>query len=409
LLGWILILILLLILSGFFSSIEIAIFSLSTLKVKHLVHTKVPGAELLHKLRKQSHKLLITILIGNNLVNIGAASLATVLAIDMFGSAGAGIATGVLTLLILVFGEITPKAYATRNATKLALAASKPLYILMIILFPVIFLLDLITSLFVRKSQIQKPTITEDEIKHIVKVGSDEGQIEKQEKDMIYKIFKFNDLEAKDIMVPKHDVFILDEEFKLSDILHDVLHETYSRIPVFKGNYDNISGIVWLKDVLKELTKDNRTFRLKKIVRPALVIPETKKIDSLLVDLQETRNRMAIVVDEYGSFAGVVTMEDILEQIVGEIYDEDDKINKNIVSINKNEYLVYGSTPIIQINDKLKLDVKSKDDFTTIGGLILDKTQKIPKANQIIRFKNFTAKIKELKKNRIEKIIIKKI
>lgn len=400
-------LIILLVFSALFSGVEIAVFSLSPIKIRHLVEKKKKFAEELYKLRLDPHKLLITILIGNNLVNVGAAAVATKLAIDFFDSHAVGIATGIMTVLILIFGEITPKAFAITHAEKISLLATKPLQILKTALFPIIFLLDLIPKSFGKKTE-KVPSISEDELKSIVKVSAEEGSIKGKEREMIHNIFRFDDIEVKEAMTPKKDMFMLDENMRVKDVVEDIITANFSRIPLYSERLDKITGTLYMKDILKYVKKNKLNSKLKEIKMPAFFIPETKKIDSLLTDFQDKKMHIAIVVDEYGGLIGLITIEDLLEEIVGEIYDETDKVKRCVRKTGKNSAIIDGGADIGEVNKKLRLNIK-KNNYETISGFILDKTGRIPKEKEKIKFRSFYVEIKEIEGNRISKIkLIKK-
>jgi putative hemolysin len=393
-------------LSAFFSSSEIALISLSRLKIRHLVDQKRKGSIILKKIRESPHQLLINIAIANNVVNIFGASFATAIAIEMFGNSGVGIATGIMTFLILTFGEIIPKTIATKHAEKIALMAARPIYIIGIILKPLINLFEGITKAVMREKNI--PKITEDEIKTLVTMGEEEGAIEKIEKEMIHNIFTFNDIHAWEVMTPRTKVISLEVNSKLNEIKKTIKESGFSRIPIYEENKDNIIGLLYIKDLISYLNT-KRKINLKKIARKTLFIPRNKRIDLLLKEFQNKKMHMAMVVNEHGGIEGVVTLEDLLEEITGEIYDETDKEEKPIKRIEPRTYLIKGNTELDLINEQLKLDLEEREDSNTISGLILDRLGRIPKKKDKLKIKDIEIIITKVDMQRIEEIkLIKK-
>ncbi|MFW5846595.1 MAG: hemolysin family protein [Nanoarchaeota archaeon] len=385
------ILIILIVLSGFFSGSETAFFSLSKLRVEHLAEKKKKGIETVKKLKEKPHSLLITLLIGNNLVNVGSSALATKISLDFFQNSGIGIAIGVMTFLILTFGEIIPKNFALNHNVRFSIIAAKPIYFLLIVFFPIIKFYDL----FLRKSNkySKGPIVTEEEIKSYVKAGHKAGEIKKQEREMISKIFQFDDVAVKEIMTPKPDIFLLNSEDKLQDHIKDFIKKPYSRIPVYFKNKDNIIGVLYIKEILKKIVDKRVNRKLKNFVKPVLFVPETRMIDSLLKDFQLKNQHMAIVVDEHGIVSGLITLEDILEQIVGDIQDEVDIDKPGIEKINYKKWKISGKVNIHEVNEKLKTRIKNTDDYDTFGGYVLHKIGRVPKTGEIIKIYNHKIKI----------------
>ncbi len=402
-----LILIIMLFLSAFFSSSEIALISLNKLDVRHLLEKRRKGAGTIARLKKDPHRLLINIAIANNIVNIFAASFATAVSIKLFGSYGVGIATGVMTFLVLTFGEIIPKTLATRNAESIALSVAKPIYIIGIIITPLIKFFDGITHLITKGGKDEK--VTEEEIKTLITMGEEEGAIEKVEKEMIHNIFTFNDIDAWEVMTPRTEILALDIKTEIKEVISTIKNTGFSRIPVYEDMIDNIKGILYVKDLLPYINHKKPRIKLNEIIRPAFFIPRNKRIDNLLKEFQNRKNHMAIVVDEYGGIEGVVTLEDLLEEIIGEIYDEDDIIERPIRKIDNKTFLVKGSTELDLVNRKLKLHLKELEESTTIGGLILDTLGRIPKKGERINLNKAIAIIEKTEQQRIDEIrLIKK-
>jgi len=397
----------LIILSGIFSGVEAAYLSLSRIKVKRLVKLKRKNADYVKNLKDDSHRLIITLLIGNNLVNIGASAIATAVAIELYGSKGIGIATGVMTFMILIFGEIIPKSKAIQHAEWICLKFAKILTVLKKILYPLIVLFDFLTRRFMGKME-GRPLITEEELKSFVEIGEETGSIEKDEKEMIHNIFKLNDLEVREVMTPKINVESIELNNKLKDVVDLVTTSVHSRIPVYDENPEKIVGVLHIKDTLKYLKDRKLDVKISVIMQKPLVVPETKDVDDLLREMQNKAKHMAIVVDEYGTVAGIVTIEDILEEIVGEIYDETDVIEKNIVKIDKKTARVKGETSIDEVNRMLKTKLKMTNGYDTISGLVLKKLGEIPAQGDEVELKNMKIVVERVVENRISQVRIMK-
>ncbi len=406
--GTIIALVILIILSGFFSGGETAVVSLSDAKVRSITKSKTRKALLLKKIKSDPHRLLITILIGNNLVNIGASVLATALFVDLFGSAGLGIATGVMTFFVLVFGEITPKSFATKYPVKISLFFAYPIYILQKIFSPVIWLLDKLVKFLIKSTG--GPTeskVSEDEIKALIDMGAEGGSIEKREKELLQNILRFNDIEVEEVMTPRVAIDALSDESTLQEAIDFVIKKPHTRIPVFKENLDNIVGIVTTKDILALSEKFNTNKKLGnlKLMKPILV-PVSKKIDVLFKEFQKARQHLAIAIDEYGGTAGIVTLEDLLEEIVGEIADETDIEGFPIEKISERELFAQGTTRLEEINNTLGITIKG-DEKDPISALILDKLRRFPKEGEVINFSNITVTVEKMFKNMIVKVRIR--
>jgi len=402
----IIILVILIVLSAFFSGVEIALFSLSRLRVKHLVKKKVRGARMVERLKAKPERLLVTILIGNNVVNIGASALATSIVFQFTKSYAVGITTGIMTLIILIFGEITPKTLAARYNERIALTVAKPLHILQTLLFPVMIVFEALTNLLTNISgQKKRPLVTQEEIETFVSVAEKAGQIKDVERRMIHRIFKLDDLEAKDVMTPRHKIVSLSADSKVRDVAEVFHSKGYSRLPVYKGNLDHIKGFVHVVDVQQSLLgKESQV--VDTIMRPILFVPESKKLDSLLRFFQRKKQHIAVVVNQFGTNIGLVTLEDVLEEIVGEIMDETEKIEPVIKKLSERSYLVQGGADIDEINEKCKLNLPEDKVPYTISRYILDKIGRIPREGEIIKLPKLEIKVKEMEGNSIDTVII---
>jgi CBS domain containing-hemolysin-like protein len=401
------VLVVLLFLSGFFSGSETALVSVNKLRIRKLAEERVKGARAANDLLQKPNRMLATILLGNNLINVLAAAIATNLAITFFGSTGIGIATGIMTLFILVFGEITPKGYATKNAEKVTLKIAAPISILCRVLSPVVWMITILTRRLIRlvggDPGIVAPFITEEEIKFLVEIGEEEGVIEKEEKEMIKGVFEFGEMTAKEVMVPRIDIKRLASEETLSSALEHILSTGHSRTPVFEGNIDNIVGLLYTKDLLRYLREGKRDIPIKHIIREAYFVPESKALDELLKEMQEKKIQMAIVVDEYGGTAGLVTLEDILEEIVGEILDEYDVEEVGIRKLGDGSFLVDAKTDIDEINDALNMNLPS-EEFDSIGGLLFNLIGKIPDIGDRVEVNGVDLIVEKMRVRRITKI-----
>nr|WP_244270468.1 hemolysin family protein [Proteiniborus ethanoligenes] len=401
-------LILLLFFSAFFSASETALMTLSKIRIKKMLEDNIKGAETIDKLVKNPSKLLSAILIGNNVVNIGASALATSLAIDYYGSTGVGISTGIMTLLVLIFGEITPKSLAAQNSEKVSLRVAKFIHIVTIILNPIILFLTRITNLLIRlmggKTDRKQPFITEEELRTIVNVSHEEGVLEVEEKDMIYNVFEFGDSKAKDVMTPRTDMVAIEINSSYEEIIHIFKQEQFSRIPIYESTTDNIVGILHVKDLLF-LENSKAEFDLKKYMREPYFTYEFKLITELFDEMRTNRIHMVIVLDEYGGTEGLITIEDLIEEIVGDIEDEYDKEVKEIEVIKEDEYLVYGNIKIEDINDMIGTNIES-EDFDSIGGFVMGLLGKVPESGETIEHDNIKFIIEYVEKNRIERLRI---
>lgn len=403
------ILVVLLIFSAFFSSAETALTTLSIVKVRAWVEENPTKSVLtLQKILDKKSKLISAVLIGNNIVNISASSLTTVFVMNVFGNAAVGIGTGVLTLLILLFGEIVPKTWAMYNNEKIALIYARPVYLLTQILTPIIFIVDIFSGAILRLLHIdptKKQTMTESELKTYVDVSHEDGVIEQEEKKLIYNVFDFSDSVAKDIMIPRIDMTSIDVNASYSELLTVFKDSMYTRIPVYENESDNIIGIINVKDFL--LVPNKKLFKIKDILREAYYTYEFKKTADLLLEMRNIAANVALVLNEYGATVGMITMEDLLEEIVGEIRDEYDEDEKDLIQkLDDFEYLVDASMKLDDINDVLHTEFSS-EDFDSIGGIIIELLDRFPsEGEQVVTESGITLTATEVIQNRIEKVTI---
>lgn len=402
------VLVILLMGSAFFSASETALMSISKIDARHMVDQNIKNAKIVSKLVEDPNKLLGAILVGNNIVNIGASSLATVVATDIFESAGPGIATGVMTLLVLIFGEITPKSLSTQKSQEVACFVARPISLVVLILTPVVKVLMFISNLMIRlfggKIDTSKPFITTDELKTIVTVSHEEGVLEEEEKEMIYNVFGFGDSYTKDVMIPRTDMIAVDVNATYDEIIELYKQEQFSRMPVYQESHDNIIGVIYMKDLLLKQF-DPKDFVISDFLRDVYFVHEFKRIDELFKEMRSKKIGMAIVVDEYGGTSGIVTLEDLIEEIVGDIDDEYDMTEDSFVKIADQEYLVDGSFRISDFNDELNLDISS-NEFDSIGGFIIGLLDRFPDEGEVVVYDDITFKVEETMNNRINKLRI---
>ncbi len=374
----ILLFIICILLSAFFSSSEVALIGITRAKVRTLVNEGRPGSNALAALKESPEHLLITILIGNNIVNVAAAALATAIAIQVFGDIGVGIATGFVVIMLLIFGEIGPKIYATRASDSFALTVAPVILFLSHIFVPLIWLVQRMSPKSGTGKEMIEPSVTEEEIKEWIDVGKEEGTIEQAEQDMLYSVLEFADTTAREIMTPRVNVIAMEDTVSFEAAIR-IFNETgFSRIPVYHDQIDNINGILNVKDVFSAMISHRKDAAVKDVMYDPMFVPETKKIDDLLKELQVHRVQMAIVIDEYSSFVGIVTVEDILEEIVGDILDEYDKEEPEIQNISEGVHVVDGQMWVEEINERMEIDLPVDESYETIGGLIIDRLGHLP-------------------------------
>ena len=404
------ILILLLLLSAFFSSSETALTTVNKIRMRTLSESGNKRADRVLRVTDDSGKMLSAILIGNNIVNLSASSLATSLAIHYFGNVGAGIATGILTFLILIFGEVTPKTLATIKADSIALAIAGIIDVLMKILTPVIFIINKLSMglLFLLRINPKDGSqqMTEEELRTIVDVGQETGVIENEARNMIRNLFDIGDAEAKEIMIPRIDMTFVQVDATYQEVLDVFRQDMFTRLPVYEDTTDNVIGIINMKDFLLE--QDDETFSVRSMLRDPYFTYEHKNTADLFLEMRKSSISLAIVLDEYGVTAGLITLEDLLEEIVGEIRDEYDADEEDdITQISDREFYVLGSANLDDVSDALGYSFES-DDYDTIGGYCLGLLGHLPEKNEIIiTDDNVLLRIDRMDKNRIERVYIK--
>ncbi|MDF2548159.1 MAG: hemolysin [Anaerosolibacter sp.] len=410
------ILFLLLALSALFSSAETAITSLNIIKIRQAEGKGAGNAAVLERLFRNSPKIIATILIGNNIVNIGATAIATELTYKFFqGKNVTALVTTVMTLAILIFGEITPKTFSASNPEKVALRLGRPVEILSFLLYPVLKILNVLTNIIIRlmggNVAEVKSLVSEEEIMTLVDVGEEAGIIESQERKMINSIFEIGDIEASEVMIPRIDMIYLDEEATIEEALNIAIDYGYSRIPVIKDTVDNVTGILYAKDLLASLRKmdeQSQIIDIRTFIRPAYYVPESKKVNELLKEMQKEKVHISIVLDEYGGTLGLVTIEDILEEIVGDILDEYDAEIDLIEHLSENSLIVNAKASVEEINEVLRVELP-EDEYDSIGGFVFNALGRIPVKDDTIELEDITIKVLSVHNRRIKQLeIIKK-
>ena len=401
-----LILILLIGLSAFFSSAETALTTVNKIRIRNLAEAGDKSAVTLTKVLEDQGKMLSAILVGNNVVNLTASSMSTTLAMNIWSNKAVGVATGVLTLVILVFGEISPKTISTLYSEKISLKYAKIIYLFMTVMTPVIYAVNVLSSGFLRLVHVdpnrKQEAITEDELRTIVEVSHEEGVIESEEKKIINNVFDFGDSVAKDIMVPRIDMAMVEVGATYDELIDIFREEKYTRMPVYEETTDNVIGIINMKDVL--LIDRNEEFHVRDLLREPLYTYEYKNTAELMVEMRQTSNNMIIVLDEYGATAGMITLEDLLEEIVGEIRDEyDEDEEQELVEVGPGEYVVEGSMKLDDLNDLLDLELES-EDYDSIGGLIIGQLDRLPEEGESVVCDGIRLVVDRLDKNRIDRV-----
>lgn len=404
------VLIVLLLLSAFFSSAETSLVTVNQIRMRSLADEGNKKAARVLKITSNSSKMLSAILIGNNIVNIFASSLATTITLQLWGNKFVSLTTGILTLLVLIFGEITPKTIATSHAEKIAMAYSGVISLIIKVLTPVIFIINKLANgfLFILGLDPNKKaaSITEDELRTIVDVSHEEGVIEKEERQMIKNVFDFGDSQAKDVMIPRIDMTCISIDSRYDEIISVFRTDKYTRLPVYENSVDNVIGIINVKDLL--LCEDKTSFNVRDILRKPYYTYEFKKTSELMEELKKTSNNFTIVIDEYGSTVGMITLEDLLEEIVGEIRDEydGDEVD-DIIKVNDTEYIFSGTARLNDIEEYIELpDIETdhESDYDSISGFIIDSLKRLPVLGDEVTIGNLRFVVEGCTKNRITKV-----
>ena len=398
-------------LSGFFSGLEVALVGVRMAKIEQMVKDKVKGSTSLLKLKKNPSRMMASVNLGNNLVNVASTAIATDIALKIFGNDGLAIVIGIMTFLILVFGEITPKTYCNANAPKIAARYSRILLAFSYVFYPIVRMLEAITKgiIKVTGSSDNPPGLTEEEIKGVIDQGLKDKAIEKQESELVHGALNFDDIVIRSVMTPRTKMFTLNSKKILFEALPEINNSGFSRIPVYSENSDNIIGIVHVRDVLKSLEHDEKVISLESIMREPIFVSQEKMVSDLLKEMQGRQTHMAIVVDEFGGVEGCVTLEDLLEEIVGEIHDEKDTVQEIFQSEGNDTILTDGDIEIDKINEIFRTSIPEGDDYSRLNGLLHEKLRDIPKEGDKIEIDSLRIIIEKVSKNKPDKIRIEKI
>ena len=402
--------ILFIILSAFFSSAETAFTAISRVKLRSLVEEKVKGAKLLERILKNKRDLITSILIGNNIANVAASALATagmmdlmtVLGIENFAVAMA-IITGAMTFILLAFGEITPKSIAIKNPSKFALKIRTPIYLFLLISRPAIFIFNILSSIITKLFGLDlhdvSKLLTHAEIKAIINLGEEEGVLEKEEKEMIDGVITFGDKIVREVLTPRTDVVSIDVTTDISKAVEIISTKGHSRLPIYEEDLDNIIGMIYAKDLLMVDVTDS-TLKLKNFMRKAAFVPETVHIEEVLKQMRSEKFHLAIVIDEHGGLAGIVTFEDIIEEIIGEVQDEYDEEDQTFVTLSEHSFRVSASMNVNDLGRKLEIEFDN-DEYDTVGGFVLSQMGTLPKQGDTFSYSDYTVLVKEIQKKRI--------
>jgi len=398
-------------LSGFFSGLEVALVGIQRSKVRQMLNEKLPGATSLDKLKSNPSRMMASVNLGNNLVNVAATALATDIALKTFESAGLAIAIGVMTFLILIFGEITPKTYCNANAAKIALRYSRVLLAFSYAFYPIVWMFEKITKGIINLigSTEEPPRLTEEEIKGVIEQGLHDKAIEKQESELVHGALNFDDIIIRSVMTSRTKMFTLNSKMLLFEALPMINKSGFSRIPIYGKNQDEIIGIVNVRDVLKCLEKEEKMISLQQISRKPIFVSQEKKVNDLLKEMQGRKSHMAIVLDEFGGVEGCVTLEDLVEEIVGEIHDETDVTKDSFQREGNSAIITNGDIEIDELNEIFKTSIPQGDDYATLSGLLHEKLRDIPKEGDKIIIDSLRIIIEKVLKNKPEKIRIEKM
>lgn len=398
-------------LSALFSGLEVALVSLERGQLRRLVNEKRSGSNSLAKLKSNPKRMLITILLGVNLANIGAAAIATDVATGIFGSLGLGIATGVMTFILLVFGDITPKAYCYAHSEKISLKFARVLLGIQYILYPLVIFLELVTrAMFMAVKVEDKPKkLSEAEVRAILDIGVEEKVLMKEEREMMKEVLEFHDTSVRAIMTPRNNMFTLNARLLIWDALPQINKSGFSRIPITGDSMDNIVGIVHTRDVLRVVETKTSYMMLKDVARKPLFVSKDMPISKLLKEFQGRHIQMAIVVDEFGSTEGLVTLEDVIEELVGEIADETDVEDHLLRKTDKQTVVLYGDVEIDDVNEALNINLQRGTDYSTISGLLHETLKRIPKQGDKVVIGNAAITVEEIGKNVPVKITVQKL
>ena len=394
--------------SAFFSASETAFSSVNKIRLKNYASDGNRKAEKALKVAEDFDRMLSAILIGNNIVNIASASIGTVIFTKMMGPAGAAVSTVVMTVLVLIFGEILPKSYAKQNSEKVTMNFSAPLNVIMVVLTPLVWIFTKLQSLVKsKKGEEDTPSVTQEELKFIIEEIEDEGVLQEQESELLQSALEFQDITVDEILTPRVDLIAADVNDSVEEIKALFMEHRYSRIPIYEKTVDSIIGVLWERDFFRELINGNE-IDVSKLIRKTVFVPEKQRISALMHELQKSKIHMAVVTDSYGGTVGIVTLEDIVEELVGEIWDEKDEVVETVRKLSDNEYIVDADLNIFDMLEELELELKDfEPESNTVGGWVLEEMKKIPEQGESFEYAPLTVTIEEVGEKRVEKVKVK--
>ncbi len=407
-LGQYILLVVLTALSAFFSASETAFSSVNKIRLKNYASDGNRKAERALKIAEDFDRMLSAILIGNNIVNIASASIGTVIFTKMFGAAGAAVSTVVMTIVVLIFGEILPKSYAKENSEKVTMSFAAPLNVVMVVLTPLVWIFTKLQSLVKsKKGEEDTPSVTQEELKFIIEEIEDEGVLQESESELLQSALEFQEITVDEILTPRVDLVAADVNDSVEEIKALFMEHRYSRIPIYEKTVDSIIGVLWERDFFRELINGNEV-DIRSLTRKTIFVPEKQLISSLMRELQMSKIHMAVVTDSYGGTVGIVTLEDIVEELVGEIWDEKDEVVETVVKVAENEYIVDADLNIFDMLEELEIEIKDfEPESNTVGGWVLEEMKKIPEQGESFEFDPLTVTIEEVGEKRVEKIRVK--
>ncbi|WP_121744108.1 hemolysin family protein [Natronorubrum halophilum] len=402
-------------LSAFFSSSEIAMFNLPKHRLEGMVEDGVPGAKLVKSLKADPHRLLVTVLVGNNIVNIAMSSIATaILSLHFGGLVGVLLATFGITALVLLFGESVPKSYAVENTDSWAIQVSRPLKATEYLLYPLIILFDYLTRMVNKLTgstgAIESPYVTRDEIQEMIESGEREGVLEEEEHEMLTRIFRFNNTIVKEVMTPRLDMTAVPKNAAIDEAIETCIQSGHARVPVYEGSLDNVQGVVHIRDLVRDLNygeTEAEDLELDDLIQPTLHVPESKNVDELLTEMRENRMHMAIVIDEFGTTEGLVTVEDMIEEIVGEILKSGE--DEPVEEVDDNTVIVRGEVNIEDVNEALDIDLPEGEEFETIAGFIFNRAGRLVEEGEETTYDGVRITVEEVENTRIMKARLRKL
>ena len=407
-LGQYILLVVLIMMSAFFSASETAFSCVNKIRLKNYAADGNRKAEKALKIAEDFDRMLSAILIGNNIVNIASASIGTVIFTKYFGAAGAAISTVVMTIVVLIFGEILPKTYAKENSEKVTMQFVGPLNVIMVILTPLVWIFVKLKSLVKNKdNEEDAPTVTQEELKFIIEEIEDEGVLQEQESELLQSALEFQDITVDEILTPRVDLVAADVNDSVDEIKALFMEHRYSRIPIYEKTVDSIIGVLWERDFFRELINGN-DIDISKLIRKTVFVPEKQRISSLMHELQKSKIHMAVVTDSYGGTVGIVTLEDIVEELVGEIWDEKDEVIEAVKKISDDEFIVDADLNIFDMLEELEIELKDfEPESNTVGGWVLEEMKKIPEQGESFEYEPMTVTIEEVGEKRVEKVRVK--